>query len=55
MGTRQHKASAPRQIQLGIISVSSTRSLAEDQSGQWIATRARKEGHQVAFSPGHSG
>jgi molybdenum cofactor biosynthesis protein B len=49
MGTRQHKASAPRQIQLGIISVSSTRSLAEDQSGQWIATRARKEGHQVAF------
>jgi len=49
MGTRQHKASAPRQIRLGIISVSSTRSLAEDQSGQWIATRARKEGHQVAF------
>ncbi|MCG6904978.1 MAG: molybdenum cofactor biosynthesis protein MoaB [Desulfobacteraceae bacterium] len=49
MGTRQHKASAPRQIRLGIISVSSTRSLAEDQSGQWIATRARKEGHQVGF------
>jgi molybdenum cofactor biosynthesis protein B len=49
MGTRQHKASAPRLIRLGIISVSTTRSLAEDQSGQWIATRARKEGHQVAF------
>jgi molybdenum cofactor biosynthesis protein B len=49
MGTHQHKAAAPRQIRLGVISVSSTRSLAEDQSGQWIATRARKEGHHVGF------
>lgn len=49
MGTREHKASAPRQIRLGIISVSSTRSLAEDKSGHWISSRARKEGHQVVF------
>ena len=49
MGTQQHTAAAPRQIRLGVISVSSTRSLAEDKSGQWIGNRARKEGHQVAF------
>ncbi len=49
MGTHQHKAAAPRQVRLGVISVSSTRSLAEDKSGRWIGNRARKEGHQVAF------
>ncbi|MFY9941598.1 MAG: molybdenum cofactor biosynthesis protein B [Desulfobacterales bacterium] len=49
MGTQQHKASAPRQVRLGIISVSTTRSMSEDQSGHWISTQARKEGHQVAF------
>jgi molybdenum cofactor biosynthesis protein B len=49
MGTHQHKASAPRQVRVGIISVSTTRSLAEDQSGRWISAQARKEGHQVAF------
>lgn len=47
MSTREHKNAAPRSIALGIISVSSTRSLADDQSGHWIRRRARKEGHTV--------
>lgn len=47
MGTKQHKADAPRQVSLGIISVSTTRTPAEDKSGQWISKRARKEGHEI--------
>jgi molybdopterin adenylyltransferase len=47
MSTREHKSAAPRSVALGILSVSSTRSLADDQSGHWIRRRARKEGHTV--------
>ena len=47
MSTREHKNTAPRSVALGILSVSSTRSLTDDQSGLWIRRRARKEGHTV--------
>jgi len=47
MGTREHKRSAPLQIKLAVISVSSTRTLAEDKSGHWIVKRAKKEKHHV--------
>ncbi len=47
MGTREHKRSAPFQIKLAVISVSSTRTLAEDKSGGWIVKRAKKEKHFV--------
>ena len=47
MGTRKHKADAPRQVSIGIITVSTTRTPTEDKSGQWIKKRARKEGHEV--------
>ena len=47
MGTREHKKSAPETIKVGIISVSSTRTLSEDKSGAWIAKRAKKEGNLV--------
>ena len=47
MSTREHKKTAPRSVVLGILSVSSTRSLTDDQSGLWIRRRARKEGHTV--------
>jgi len=47
MGTRKHKAGAPRKVNIGIVTVSSTRSLADDKSGQWIGKRAKKEGHDV--------
>jgi len=36
-------------VSIGIISVSSTRSLAEDKSGHWISKRAKKEKHDVLF------
>jgi molybdenum cofactor biosynthesis protein B len=36
-------------VKVGIISVSSTRSLAEDKSGHWISKRAKKEKHDVLF------
>ncbi|MEW5910540.1 MAG: molybdenum cofactor biosynthesis protein B [Thermodesulfobacteriota bacterium] len=48
MGTQEHKQSAPESVSVGIISVSSTRNLENDESGNWIARRAKKEGHRVA-------
>ncbi len=47
MGTREHKRSAPAQVKVAVVSVSSTRTLSEDKSGHWIVKRARKEGHPV--------
>ena len=49
MSTTSHKADAPRQIRAGIITVSTTRSLAEDKSGKWMSKRLVKEGHTVVF------
>jgi molybdopterin adenylyltransferase len=49
MGTVEHKSSAPKKVNIGILSVSSTRSLAEDKSGRWIGKRAKKEGHDVVL------
>ena len=47
MGTRAHKARGPQTVRLAILSISTTRSLADDESGHWIAKRARKFGHTV--------
>jgi len=47
MGTDEHKKNAPGKLNIGIISISSTRSLQDDKSGKWIQARALKEGHQV--------
>lgn len=49
MGHKAHKTSAPDSVRLGIISISSSRTAAEDKSGRWIGKRARKEGHRVVF------
>ena len=49
MSTKEHKAAAPKKVQIGIITVSTTRTLAEDKSGLWISKRARKEGHDILF------
>jgi molybdenum cofactor biosynthesis protein B len=49
MGTKEHKKSAPKKVKVGIISVSTTRTLNEDKSGLWIHKRAQKEGHDVVF------
>ncbi len=42
-----HKASVPRRLSVGILTVSTSRSLKEDKSGHWMATRAEREGHRV--------
>ncbi|MEJ2731027.1 MAG: molybdenum cofactor biosynthesis protein MoaB [Deltaproteobacteria bacterium] len=49
MGVHEHKKQAPRSVTLGIISVSSTRALIDDTSGQWIREQAEKKGHKVVF------
>ena len=49
MSSKVHKKNAPRAVTTGIITVSTTRSLKDDKSGQWISRRAKKEGHEVVF------
>jgi molybdenum cofactor biosynthesis protein B len=49
MGTREHRADAPHHLCLGVLTVSTSRGLDEDQSGRWIVKTATSEGHTVAF------
>ncbi len=49
MGVQEHKKRAFKHLTIGVLSLSSTRTLAEDQSGHWIAGQAKKEGHEVVF------
>lgn len=49
MGTKEHKARAPKFLKIAVLSVSSTRSLRDDKSGHWITKRAKKKGHDVVF------
>lgn len=47
MGTSEHKRNTPENIQIGIITVSSSRTIKDDQSGKWIKKTAAKEGFKV--------
>jgi molybdenum cofactor biosynthesis protein B len=47
LGHLEHKKHAPAQINVAILTVSSTRSLAEDRSGRWMSRKAAREGHTV--------
>ncbi|CAN2042229.1 Molybdenum cofactor biosynthesis protein B [Candidatus Magnetomoraceae bacterium gMMP-15] len=47
MSTKKHKCDAPKSVNIGIISISSTRFISNDKSGHWIAKIAKKEGHDV--------
>ena len=49
MGVHQHRQAAPNSLTVGILSVSTSRTIDTDESGLWIAKRARKEGHDVRF------
>ncbi len=49
MGVREHKEHAAKNVRLGIITLSTTRTLADDKGGQWISEQARQEGHEVVF------
>ncbi|MGD9972616.1 MAG: molybdenum cofactor biosynthesis protein B [Desulfatirhabdiaceae bacterium] len=47
MGLKEHRADAPKTLTAAVISVSSTRTLAEDKSGIWISRQLAREGHKV--------
>jgi molybdopterin adenylyltransferase len=47
MGVHEHKADVPRNLRIAILTVSTTRSIEEDKSGQWMARLAGREGHEV--------
>lgn len=47
MGHEEHHAKAPPTVRLGVLSVSSTRTLENDESGHWIAEQASCAGHTV--------
>jgi molybdenum cofactor biosynthesis protein B len=49
MGVNEHKKEAPKSVTLGIITVSTSRALIDDTSGQWIAEQVKKMGHSVVF------
>jgi molybdenum cofactor biosynthesis protein B len=49
MSTHEHKKHAPRKVAIGIMTVSTTRALADDTSGNWISEKAVKEGHDVVY------
>ncbi|SMC76780.1 molybdopterin adenylyltransferase [Desulfocicer vacuolatum DSM 3385] len=47
MSTLLHKKETPRNIRLAIVSVSTTRGIAEDKSGIWMKKQIKKEGHET--------
>ena len=47
MTTTQHKHDAPEHVSLAILTVSTTRRLETDTSGQWIRERAMEKKHTV--------
>ncbi len=49
MSTLSHKKNLPDDIKIAVISVSTTRGLADDKSGIWIKKQAKKEGHEVVI------
>jgi len=49
MGHHEHKKNALKKLNIGIVTISTTRSLADDKSGRWMVKRAKKEGHNVVI------
>jgi molybdenum cofactor biosynthesis protein B len=49
MSTHEHKKHAPRHVTIAIMTVSTTRALVDDASGQWISETAITEGHQIVY------
>ncbi len=47
MGHKEHRHGAPRTANVAILTVSTTRTLETDESGQWMARYAAEKGHQV--------
>ncbi|MCP4110000.1 MAG: molybdenum cofactor biosynthesis protein MoaB, partial [Desulfobacteraceae bacterium] len=49
MGTKEHKKHAFKSVKIGIITLSTTRTLADDESGLWIKKQVWENGHDVVF------
>lgn len=49
MGTKEHKKGALKALKIAIVSVSSTRTITEDDSGLWMKKMSEKEGHTVVL------
>lgn len=49
MGHQAHKKNALKNLRVGIITVSTSRTLKEDKSGAWMKKQAQKEGHDVVL------
>lgn len=47
LGIKEHKAKAPQNVTVAILSVSSSRTHDTDESGQWIKRQVEKYGHIV--------
>jgi len=47
MGTQAHKEKALKSLNIGVFSMSSTRSLSEDKSGLWMVEQAKTLGHKI--------
>ncbi len=49
MSTDLHKKHSPQSLKVAILSISTTRQLADDKSGAWIKKQTKKEGHEVVL------
>ena len=47
MSSKHHKKDAPKSVTLCILTISTTRTLETDKSGQWMSRFAVKDGHHV--------
>lgn len=47
MSSSEHRQQAPSRLKVGILSISTTRTIDNDASGQWIKRQAEKEKHTV--------
>jgi molybdenum cofactor biosynthesis protein B len=47
MGHHEHRSDAPKSLDVGVLSISTTRSMKTDESGRWIADQLANIGHQV--------
>jgi molybdenum cofactor biosynthesis protein B len=49
MGHAEHRTDAPKTLDVAVLSVSTTRNLKTDDSGNWIVRGAEGQGHKVVF------
>jgi molybdenum cofactor biosynthesis protein B len=47
VGVEQHRKSSPRKVAVAVLTVSSTRTLENDESGWWIHREVAGKGHEV--------